>query len=309
MDRFQEWVTFVRVVEAGSFSLAAKRLNIAKSAVSRRVTDLEERLGCRLLNRSTRKLSLTEPGEDFFERCKRILADMEEAENAASTGHGALAGTLRVAAPLTFGTLHLPDALADFLTQHPELSMDLDLNDRQVNLIEEGFDLAFRIGELSDSTLIARKLAPIKHVAIASPAYLDKRGRPGDVQDLTRFAGLRYSNVPERRFWSYRDGAGTEQTVRIPCRLAASNGDVLRQAAISGLGITVLPTFIVHESIEAGDLEIVLPSVSWRELHAYAVYPPGRHLSPRVRVFIDFLVERFGDKPYWDRCLELDPPT
>ncbi|MEM1139941.1 MAG: LysR family transcriptional regulator [Pseudomonadota bacterium] len=301
MDRFQEWLTFVRVVEAGSFSQAGQRLNIAKSAVSRRINDLEQRLGAQLLNRSTRRISLTETGRDFYERCRRILDDMQEAETLASTDYRDLQGTLRIAASVSFGFRHLAPAMVDFLHENPGITIDLDVNDRQVNLIEAGFDMAIRIANLDDSTLRARALAPIRMVAVASPAYLEAHGRPMRPEDLSGHKGLRYSVVPERQTWGYRDPSGATKTLRLSTRLHASNGDVLLAAAIGGLGVLVIPCFVAHEAIEDGSLEVLLPDVEWNGLTAYAVYPAGRHLSPRVRAFIDFLTERFGEDPYWDR--------
>jgi len=304
MDRFEDLRTFVAVVESGSFSRAAERMKVVKSAVSRRVSDLETRLGARLLNRTTRRLSLTETGRAFCERGKRILADMDEAENAVSSQHAALSGTLRVAAPLSFGIAHLAPAFNEFLALHASLDLDLDFNDRQVNVIEEGFDLAIRIGRLADSSLVARRLAPIHHLVCASPAYLARYGVPRVPEDLTRHVGLRYANVPERRVWRFRAATGEPYSVRVPCRLVTNNGDVLRDAAIAGLGLVVSPTFIVDEAVRAGRLVPLLVDQIWSETAAYALYPPGRQLSARVRALVDFLARRFGDHPYWDQCLE-----
>ncbi|ESR23155.1 Transcriptional regulator, LysR family [Lutibaculum baratangense AMV1] len=295
---------FVKIVEAGGVGAAAERLDIAKSVVSRRLRDLEARLGVRLLQRTTRRISLTEVGRAYHERCLRILADLEEADQAATQEHGTLRGRLRVAAPLTFGIMHLGPAIPAFLEANPEMSIELDLNDRRHDLVDEGFDLAVRIGKLEDSSLIARKLARVRNVACASPAYLARHGRPERPEDLVNHSGLRYTNVPERRSWTWLDGEGQERSVSVPFRFAANNGEILVTAAEAGLGIMVHPVFIVHRAIEEGRLEVVLPDVEWREISAYAVWPQGQQLSAKVRAFVDFLAERFGDPPYWERCLD-----
>lgn len=304
MDRFDEWTTFQSVVETGSFSRAAERLGIAKSAVSRRISDLEQRLGAALINRSTRQFSLTETGRAFYERTQRILADVSETEESVRDDHRALKGSLRIAAPLTFGVMHLAPALETFLRQHPDVTVDLDLNDRYVNLIEDGYDLALRIaGGMEDSTLIARRLAPIRRLACASPAYLSRYGRPRSPEDLARYRALKYTNVPEKRAFAYVGADGKERSVRVPASFAASNGSVITQMAIAGFGIAMQPTFIVAEPIERGELEIVLPETVWTESQLYVVYPPGRAISCRVRAFIDFLADRFS-APAWDEQLE-----
>jgi len=303
MGRFSELETFVRVVESASFSGAAERLQVAKSVVSRRVTELEERLGVRLLNRTTRRLSLTEAGQQFYERAVRLLIEMEEAEQALTSESSALRGRLRVAAPLSFGVLHLGPAVDAFLAAHPEVELDLDLNDRMVNLVEEGFDLAVRIGWLSDSSLVARRLAPIRIVPCASPAYLAQHGEPRTPADLVAHQGLFYSNVPDGQAWQFLDGDGKAHSVRVPARLRANNGDVLLGAALRGLGIVLTPTFLAWRAIEAGELKVLLPGYTLPAAVAYAVFPSHRHLPARVRTFIDALAARFGDEPYWDACL------
>ena len=309
MDRFDDMQTFVRVVEAGSFTGAAERLKRAKSAVSRRVSELEERLGVRLFNRTTRRLSLTETGRAFYAHCVSILADLEEAELAVSAEYASLRGALRVAAPMSFGLLHLTPAINEFLRDHNELNLELDLNDRFVDLVEEGFDVAIRLGKLADSSLIARRLAPIRRITCANPIYLNRYGIPETPADLTHHVGLSYSNLPESVHWQYQSADGAARAVKVPIRMRANNGDVLLAAAIAGLGIIALPTFLVFDAIEQGKLQPVLSDYTLPQEAAYAVYPPGRHLSHRVRVFVNFLVERFGDKPYWERCLANHNPA
>ncbi len=302
MDRFDELQTFSAVVETGSFSAAADRLSLAKSAVSRRIGELEARLGAQLLNRTTRRLSLTEAGREFYERAQRLLTDLEEAEQSVSASRGALRGRLRLAAPLSFGLLHLAPALDAFLAEHLELVLDLDLDDRRINLVEEGFDLALRIGDLGDSTLIARPLVPIRVQLCASPDYLRRHGTPTKPEDLAFHAGLVYGNIPEAQHWRLTDANGKEYTVKVPARMRANNGNVLLQAAIDGLGITSAPTFLCYKALAEGTLVPLLTDYTSPGTTAYAVYPSRRHQLQRVRALIDFLVERFGEaSPYWDR--------
>jgi DNA-binding transcriptional LysR family regulator len=308
MDRLEEMRTFVKVVEAGSITAAAERLGIAKSAVSRRLVDLEERLSVQLFRRTTRTLNVTETGQGFYERCLRILADVEEAELAVSQQHGALRGRLRVAVPLSFGLGHLAPAMDAFLGAHPDVEFDLDLNDRQVDLLTEGFDLAVRIAELRDSTLIARRLAPVRHVVCASPAFLARHGTPRTAVELADHDCLVYANAPTPGLWEYTDPAGHPGRVQVRARIQANNGDCLRQAAEDGHGVVLGPSFILHQAIERGRLVPILRDHQWPMLHAYAVYPRTRHLSQRVRAFVDFLAERFAGVPYWDRCLEEERP-
>lgn len=304
MDRLAELETFVKVAEAGGIGAAANRMGIAKSAVSRRLKDLEERLGVRLVNRTTRRLSLTETGRAYYERAASILVELSEADQSAAAVHGTLCGRLRLAAPLSFGLLHLAPALAEFMAMHEQLSVDLDLNDRRVDLVDEGFDVAVRIGVLEDSSLIARKLFDMRHVLCASPAYLEKHGTPQTTGDLQHHVGLRYSNLPEKRAWMWRDADGLERAAQLSSRMSANNGEMLVSAAEAGLGLCLQPSFIVYRSIEAGRLVPVLAGVNWRTIGGYALYPPGRHLSAKVRALVDFLAERFNGTPYWDECLE-----
>ena len=304
MDQLEEMRTFVAVVESGSITGAAERLGIAKSAVSRRLADLEERLSVQLFRRTTRTLNITDTGASFYERCLRILADVEEAELAVSQEHGTVRGRLRVAVPLSFGLGHLGPAIDEFLGAHPQVEFDLDLNDRQVDLLTEGFDLAVRIADLQDSTLIARRLAPVRHVVCASPAYLAEHGTPRSAPELAGHACLVYANAPTPGFWEYVDPAGRPGRVQVKARLQANNGDCLRQAAEDGHGIVMGPSFILYQSIEGRRLIPVLTDHRWPALYAYAVYPRTRHLSRRVRAFVDFLAERFAGLPYWDRCLQ-----
>lgn len=301
MDRFADMRMFVAVVDAGSISGAAERLEVAKSAVSRRLTDLEARLGAELLHRTTRRLGLTHSGRAFFERAQRILADLEEAEQAVSQAHGAIRGRLKVALPLSFGLLHLAGLINEFLGLHPEVEFDLDFNDRQIDLMQEGFDLAIRIARLPDSSLIARKLAPIRHALCASPDYLARHGTPARADDLASHAGLVYSNLANPGLWSYVRPDGQPGSVQVPVKLRANNGDFLCRAAIAGQGVILHPTFYLSDAIRTGELVPLLTDHAWPELNAYALYPPTRHLSRRVRAFVDFLAEKLAGEPDWDR--------
>jgi len=303
MDRLTDIESFVAVVEAGSFSAAAERLGAAKSAVSRRVSALEARLGVKLLNRTTRTLNLTDNGRAYFERAGRILADLAEAEQSVSDADCALRGRIRLAAPLSFGLQHLAPAINAFAAQHPEVQIDLDLNDRQVSLVEEGFDMAVRIGRLADSSLIARRLCLIRRAAVASPDYLARRGTPERPEDLVNHDGLRYTNIPRQHFWQFTATGGREFSPEVPDRLTANNGALLTEAAVDGLGVTVQPSFIVHRELADGRLRTILDTWPIPSEAMYAVFPPGRYQSRRVRELADFLAGRFGGAPYWDRQL------
>jgi DNA-binding transcriptional LysR family regulator len=303
MSLFDDMTTFVRAVEAGSFSGAARRLGLAKSIVSRRIAALETRLGARLFNRNTRRLSLTEVGVAYADRARQILDDIAEADEIAGRLQGALSGRLSVAAPMSFGLRHLSGAIAAFLSVHPGLEIDLDLNDRTVDLVSEGRDLAIRFGDLPDSSLIARRLGPSRQVICASPAYLAARGTPQTPAALADHDCLIYSNRPPSELWRFRVGDAWQAPPLGPRRLSANNGESLLDAAIAGLGLTVLPTFIAGDAVAAGDLLVVLGDYALASTSIYAVWPPNRRLSAKVRAFVDFLVERCAGAPYWERRL------
>jgi len=301
MDKFEDLQAFVAVVEAGSFTAASERLDSAKSAVSRRISALEERLGVQLLRRTTRVLNLTETGQGFYEHASRILADLEEAEAAVQQEHAELRGKIRLALPLSFGVRHMCKPIAAFSKLHPKVEFDLNLNDRRIDLIEEGADLALRIGRLQDSSLIARRLFDSRAVVCASPHYLSVHDEPETPADLRHHDCLTYSNLANPDRWTSVDKNGESYTVEGNSVLAASSGDFLTNAAAHGMGITIQPTFIASESIRRGSLVPVLTDYDWPLSPAYAVYPPTRHLSYRVRALIDFLAERFSGVPPWDR--------
>lgn len=303
MDRFADIEALVAVVESGTFSAAGERLGVAKSVISRRVSQLEQRLGSRLLHRTTRRLSLTDAGRNFYQRAVQILADLDDAEQGVSTASAELRGILKVAAPLSFGLAHLSSALTDFLDQHPAIEVSLDLNDRNVNLVEEGFDLAVRIGELQDSTLVARRLGTSRMVTCASRAYLERHGEPLHPDDLQRHTGLQYSNISYKQHWKFvtRDGKTLQAQPQI--RIRANNGEALACAAVAGMGITTGPTFILGRYLKEGKLQRILTDYRRPSLGIFAVTPPGRLVPQRVQLFSEFLSSRFGDQPYWDENL------
>lgn len=302
MGQLEDMNTFVRIVEAGGISRAADQLGVAKSAVSRRLVDLEAGLNAQLLNRTTRRSSLTEAGRSYYQRALRILADVTELNAATSNTKVMLEGGLKIAAPLSFGLQHLTPVINAFAKAHPGLIIDLDFSDRQVDLVEEGFDLAVRIAELKDSSHIARRLAPISRILCASPAYLDHAGSPQGPEDLKAHHVLHYANAPVSS-WKFLGADGKETSVRLTAKMSANNGDYLCEAVIAGLGLAVLPTFVAWREIEKGNLIRVMTDYTVPSLSAYAVYPQTRHLSRRVRAFIDFLTDRFSGEPYWDKCI------
>ncbi len=301
MDRFTEMSCFVQVADAGSYSAAARQIAIAKSSLSRRISELERRLGAQLFNRTTRQLHLTEIGEAFYHRATTVLADLEEAELTVASAQEQLRGKLKIAAPLSFTQLHLRPMVTAFLRAHPEIDLELDLNDRRVDLVAQGFDAALRVGVLEDSSLIARRLAPIRHAVAAAPAYWEKVGRPLAAAELERMDCLAYSNVPLPGVLRCTAPSGEPVTIRPPVRLRAGNGDFLKDAAIEGLGFVLEPTFVLADDIRAGRLEPVLLDHEWSHADLFVVYPPTRQVSSRVRAFIDALVDRFANNPYWDR--------
>mgnify|MGYP001819416165 FL=1 len=308
MDRFENMRTFVRVVEAGSISGAADRLSVAKSAVSRRLKELEEHLGVELFHRTTRRMNLTDTGRAFYHQSVRILEDVLEAELATSQAHGTLKGSLKIALPSTFGLMHMGPAINEFLREHPQIEFDLDFNDREVDLMQEGFDLAIRIANLPDSSLIARRLSAIRTVVCASPSYLERMGTPQAPSELIEHQCLVYSLLRDYEYWYLTDSNGKETRTKIRPYLKASTGEFLKDAAVEGWGIILVPSFIAYKEIESGKLVQVLKDYKPPQLDAYAIYPQTRHLSQRVRAFVDFLVKRFEGTPYWDLCLKKPLP-
>jgi DNA-binding transcriptional LysR family regulator len=299
MDRFATLTIFTSVVEAESFTAAADKLGLSRAAVSKAVLELEAALGARLLERTTRRVKVNAVGAAYYEKCVRILADLDEADRAVRQLHDEPRGTLRVNAPLSFAVLHLKPVITGYLAAYPDVTLSLTLSDRFVDLIDEGFDLAIRIAKLEDSSLVARRLAPARRVLCASPAYLKAHGTPAKPADLAEHRCLLYGAGTRPEPWLLR-GPDGEHSVRVAGPLASNNGDMLHCAAVDGQGITLLPTFIVGPSLQAGELQVVLPDYQPEELAIYAVYPPNRHLAAKVRAFIDGLVKHFGARPRWD---------
>lgn len=303
MDRFEEMRIFVRVVDAGSFTKAADSTHLAKSAISRRLSELEDRLDVQLISRTTRRMTLTDAGRRFYEQCQRILADLEEVEAEINVAETSLKGRIRLAAPSAFGLAHLTPAITAFAQAHPQVKFDIDFNDRHIDLVEDGFDLALRISKLSDSSMMARRLAVVSGLILASPEYWNKHGRPKKPQALSKHACLEYSYRGSSG-WRYEGPRGSTGSVRVNEIMSANHGYFLRDAAIAGLGVVMQPTFICNQAIEAGLLEPVLTDYKWLNLGLYAIYPNTKHLPNRIRVFIDFLAEQWGDEPYWDSCFD-----
>jgi DNA-binding transcriptional LysR family regulator len=299
MDRFAALAAFTRVVEHGSFARAAERLGVSTSAVSRSVSELEAHLGVRLLNRTTRRLSLTESGQAFLERAVQLLADLDEAEAIASAGAVAPRGTLRLTASITFGERHLAPAIAEFGARHPDVRFDVELSDRIVDIVDEGFDLAIRIGAPGSSALIARRLGETRLVCCASPTYVARHGAPSVPEDLARHRCLAYAYLAMRDVWTFRDAAGAERSVRIAGTVHANNGRFLASIALTGAGIALEPDFIVGDEIRSGALVPLLAPFEPPTASIYAVYPSRRHLSAKVRAFVAFVADRFAKDAPW----------
>ena len=292
MDKFLEMRTFASVIEMGSFVRAADTLSMSKAAVSRYVSDLESRLGVRLIQRTTRKLSLTEEGEVFYARCKEILAGLVEAEAEISLRTGQAVGQIKISAPVSFGILHMASLWGVFISQQPKISLDITLSDRVVDLVEEGIDVAIRIGRLPSSTMISRKLATTRMVLCASPAYLRRTGKPKKLADLTDHAVLAFSYWTEGEEWQFEGPFGTE-SVKVKPRMHTNSGDTCRGGAIENQGIILQPTFLVGTDLQSGALVEVLSQYRSIELGIYAVYSSRKHISPKIRLLIDFLVDWF----------------
>ena len=296
MDRLTEMEAFATVVDQGGFTDAAKKMGISKSAVSKHVSSLETRLGARLLNRTTRRVSPTEIGLAYYDRARRVLNDAGEADALVTAMQSAPSGLLRVSAATDFGVNHLSPALGGFLHEFPDITVNMVLNNRYVELISEGFDLAVRIGELEDSSLRARKLADTHKMMIASPKYFEEYGRPEKIDDLNEHKLLHYSNQASGNVWKLTAPSGEKRQVRSAGWLTVNDGQSLLNAAINGLGIAFLPSFLYSDALREGLLEPAIKDLPVETHGIYAVYPPGRYTQPKVRAFIDFLVEQFKDR-------------
>ena len=298
MDRFHAISAFARVVEAGSFVGAAERLDVSVSAVSRQVSELEAHLNTRLLNRTTRRLSLTESGRVFYERCVQLLADLEEAEQSAGAGAVAPRGTLRLTCGTTFGIRYLAPALAAFMARYPQMRVDVELSDRATDLVDEGFDAALRIGAIGSQNLVGRKIGETRLICCAAPSYLARHGEPRTPEDLAKHACTTYEYVVMKNLWPFRDREGRDRSVRVSGPAHANSGQFLTALAAEGVAISIEPDFIVGPELRAGRLVAILRDFATATANISVVYPSRRHLSAKVRAFADFMVVRFAI-PEW----------
>ena len=306
-DSLYEMSVFVKVVAAGSLSAAARDLGVSTAVVSRRLAALEARLGVRLVNRTTRRLALTDEGASYHEACARILAEIEDADAAAAAQRVEPQGLLKVALHASFGHKHIAPLVPPFAARYPKIELAFSLSDRTVNVIAEGYDLAIRIGELEDSSLAARKLAPNRRVVCASPDYLRQHPAPRVPADLVQHNCLTTTDLQMN--WEYRGPDGKRGVVRVAGHYACDNWEVLREWAMAGLGVALKSTWDVRRQLEDGSLVPLLPGYDFgTDVAIYAVYPHRRHLPAKTRVFIDYLAESFGPEPYWDQpALALEP--
>ncbi|MGA7778929.1 MAG: LysR family transcriptional regulator [Paraburkholderia sp.] len=301
MDRLTGIGVFVAAVDGGSFAAAARRYGLSPAMAGKYVSAIEVELNARLLHRTTRRLSLTDAGQDYYARCKQILEAYDEANREASDSQGTARGVLRIAAPVTFGAMHLGEVVARYLEAHPHVNIEVSLSDRYVDLLEAGVDIAVRIGRLRDSGLVARRLAPCRMVICASPEYLERNGTPCRPQDLQQAQRLTFSEAVSAGDWTLVDARQRAYVIGGPCRMAANNTQMLLAAALAGAGVAYGPTFVFGEQIALGKLVVLLPEYHTSELAIQAVYPSARHMPLKVRHFLDYLVAVFGDEPPWDR--------
>lgn len=297
MDKFQEMRVFSAVVDASSFVAAADSLGISKAAVSRYVSELEQRLGVRLMHRTTRKLSLTPEGEVFLARCRDILASIESSEAEISTRSVTASGLLKVSVPVSFGIRHLAPLWSEFLSDHPQVTLDVQLADRVIDLVDEGFDLAVRIARLPDSSLISRQLASTRLVLCAAPSYLKRRGTPAHPSELEQHHVLGYSLMAMGDQWKFTGPEGPV-SVKVRPRMWTNNGDSCVAAALQGSGIQLQPTFLIDEELASGQLVEILPQFRSVELGIYAVYPSRKFVLPKVRAMVEFLANKLGQAPW-----------
>jgi DNA-binding transcriptional LysR family regulator len=295
MDRLTSLTTFVRVVDSGGFSAAGRRLNMSTTMVSNHVQALEDRLGARLLNRTTRKVSLTEVGKAYYDRCTQILADLEQADDVAGALQSTPRGTLRIYTATHIVPFVAP-VVAEFLREYPEVKVDLTMGERTIDLIDEGFDVAIRLTPPPDSSLIVRSLATWRHVLCCSPGYIDKLGRPRQLSDLENHNCVRHVLYPFEDNWHFVDRKGTPASVRVSGNLISNSGDTLRMAALQGVGISLVPGFLITDDLESGRLVRLLPEYRPVEFSMNAVYPHRHHLSAKVRSFIDLLAHHSAEQ-------------
>jgi len=290
---------FAHVAQEQSFSNAARKLGMSRSAVSKAVAKLESSLGARLLNRSTRHLSLTEVGAAMLEHCARIVTESERASQVVENLNSKPSGTLRVAASVAFGTLHVAPAMADFLQQYPEVELDMTITDRQIDMAEEGYDVIVKVTQEPPSALVARKLAAVRRQICGTPAYFAQHGLPTSPMALTAHNCLDYIHSGDKGWWRFK---GPEGDIAVPVsgRVRINDDEALSQVVLGGFGLALLPTFIIGNHLQSGHLQSVLSEYIPVEQHVYAMYLPNRHLPLKARTFIDFLLARFSPEPYWD---------
>jgi DNA-binding transcriptional LysR family regulator len=296
MDRLTEMEAFATVVDQGGFTDAARKLGISKSAVSKHVSALETRLGARLLNRTTRRVSPTEIGLAYYDRARRVLNDAGEADALVSAMQSAPSGLLRMSVATDFGVNLLSPMIADFLRDYPSITLSMVLCNRYVELISEGFDMAIRVGDLEDSSLRARKITETTRRMIGSPSYFQQHGRPMRIDDLNEHQLLHYSSQPSGNVWKIMAPSGEKRQVRGSALVMVNDGQSLLNAAIAGLGIAYLPSFLYADAMRQGLVEDAIPDLPREVMGIYAVYPPGRYTQPKVRAFIDFLASRFAGR-------------
>lgn len=300
MGQLEDMAMFIRVVDAGSITNAADQLNIAKSAVSRRLKELEARLNTQLISRTTRSSTLTEAGQKYYQEACSILSEVDLLNEQISGLSSHLEGKMRLTAPLSFGLMHLDEIIHNFAQQHPQLCFELDFSDRHIDLVEEGYELAIRIGELKDSSYQAKRLTVIRRVLCASPEYIKQAGMPDSIETLKQHNFLQYGLTGRQGEVEVIDPAGKRHKVEMPSRFKANNGNFLVDMAIKGHGIVLTPTFIAYQSLAKGELIPIMEDHQFPTLNAYAVYPKNRFLSQRCRLLIDYIIEQIGDEPYWD---------
>lgn len=301
MDKYQEMRVFTAVVDSASFVGAGEALGMSKAAVSRYVSDLEQRLGVRLMHRTTRKLSLTSEGELFLARCRDILSSIDASEAELSTRSVTASGLLKISVPVSFGIQHLAPLWSEFLTKHPQVSLDVQLADRVIDLVDEGFDLAVRIARLPDSSLISRQLASTRLVLCAAPSYLKRRGTPAHPSELAQHDVMGYSLMAMGDLWQFTGPDGLV-SAKVRPRMWSNNGDTCNAAAVQGAGIQLQPTFLINQALASGQLVEILPQFRSVELGIYAVYPTRKFVLPKVRTLVEFLASKLGQSPWMERA-------
>jgi DNA-binding transcriptional LysR family regulator len=292
---------FVAVMETGSFTAAARRLGTSSGQASKLVSRLESALGVRLLSRTTRAVSPTEAGQAYFDRLRPLLEEFDNLDSAVRDASRAPRGRLRLTAPLSFGTMEVAPALNDFTRKFPEIELDVSFSDRVVNLVDEGFDIAIRVGRADNSSMIARRICDVRIVVVASPAYLERRGEPESPDEVSRFDCIIDTNFREPNRWPFRDAGGQVIGIQVGGRIRYSNAEACLKAAEAGLGLACVPSFIAGEALRAKRMRRVLQPFETEPYTVHALYPHSRHLAAKVRVLVDFLVERYRGTPHWEK--------